>query len=241
MNNKKTKKRVRWDRLALLIGVGILIIGMPIWLISSFLTNKSTEQTQTISTDTKKKVYTTPKKGDDGVYRIDDTIIVNKKYGLPQNYNPGENTEAVKSLKALLLDMQRENLKVSSEYVGYRSYETQNQLYTKYTAEYGQQSAERFSARAGFSEHQTGLAFDIMDQSGELIQSKNDPKSTNWIENNAHQYGFIVRYLEDKESITGYMHEEWHVRYVGKELAFKIYESKQSLEEYFNIEGGSYS
>lgn len=240
MGNKIKKKKIRWDRLGMLVLACIILLASLIWIVRVLFGQEQLPKSQTISTATSVKQYNQPQKGDDGVYRIENTIIVNKKYGLPETYNPGENTEAANQVKQMLADMQKQQLRVLSDYVGYRSFDTQKQLYEKYSEENGQEKADTFSARPGFSEHQTGLAFDIVDTSGELIQAKNDEKATQWIQNHAHEYGFIVRYMQDKESITGYIHEEWHVRYVGKELAQKMYESKLSLEEYYNIEGGGY-
>lgn len=240
MQNNGKKQKIRWDRLALLfVALSILIVS-PIWLYSVVFGQKEIPTSQTISSDPTPKVYATPERGGDGVYRIDNTIIVNKKYGLPREYAPSENKEAAEAVNQLIKAMQRERFSVSSEYVGYRSFEKQQALYETYTSENGKEQADTFSARPGFSEHQTGLAFDIVDGSGELLQSKNSPQATAWLQDNAHTYGFIIRYMKDKETITGYMHEEWHVRYLGSDLAKKVYESKQSLEEYYNIEGGNY-
>lgn len=236
MTTRKKKRKIRWDRVGILIVSLILIIGSPFWLYKMFLIQTSMSAPRVEQEQSEVKI----ERGSDGVYRIDGTIIVNKKYGLPQAYNPGVNQEAKNQVKTMIADMQRNNLNVSSEYVGYRSFEDQNNLYEQYKAENGKDQADRFSARPGFSEHQTGLAFDIVDKSGELLMEKNQPEAVKWLANNAHNYGFIIRYMEDKEAITGYMHEEWHVRYLGKDLATKVYDSKKSLEEYFNIKGGGY-
>lgn len=239
MAKKKTKKRIRWDRIGIIFVVLIVTLLSVNWLISSLFVKSSIPGSQTISTDTT-HTYNQPEKGSDGVYRIQNVVIVNKKYSLPAEYNPGENQEAVAQMKQMLTAMKSQKLKVLSEYAGYRSYETQQKLYEQYAAESGRGQADTFSARPGFSEHQTGLAFDIIDQNGELLQSKNDAQAVQWLQQHAYEYGFIVRYMKDKEDVTGYMYEEWHVRYLGKELAKKISDSKLSLEEYYNIEGGGY-
>ena len=87
--------------------------------------------------------------------------------------------------------------------------------------------ADRFSARPGYSEHQTGLVFDLTDKSGNLLE---DSRASQWLKDNAHNYGFIVRFQAGKEASTGYMPEAWHIRYVGKE-AKDIHDSGLSLED----------
>lgn len=240
---KESQIRIYWCRIIILVLALILIFECIHWGVNTlFLQQPAKTQQNSESTPTQQNTqkYNEPIKGNDGVYRIDNTIIVNKKYGLPKAYNPGENNEAASQIKQMLNAMKQQKLNVMLEYAGYRSYEVQGDLYNQYVLESGQTEADTFSARPGFSEHQTGLAFDILDLNGELLQSKNDEKAVQWVKTHAHEYGFIVRYLKDKESITGYIHEEWHVRYLGKELAQKVHDSTLSLEEYYNIEGGSY-
>lgn len=169
---------------------------------------------------------------------VDGIIIVNKRYPLPEAYDPGENKEAAAAFKQMNEEMRAAGLDIAAEYSGYRSYAEQATLYQNYVAGDGQSQAERYSSRPGYSEHQTGLAFDFIDTSGELVSSK---KEAEWIAENAHRYGFIVRYKEGQEAITGYMAEAWHVRYVGKKHAEKIYQQKVTLEAYLGVEGGDYS
>ncbi|MGM9947084.1 D-alanyl-D-alanine carboxypeptidase family protein [Floccifex sp.] len=168
---------------------------------------------------------------------VNGILVVNKKHSLPSNYAPGENIEAKNQFVKLIADMRANGLQVSDSYSGYRSYEYQNSLYWNYVNVYGQQQADTFSARAGYSEHQTGLAFDLMQPNGALLQSYNESV---WLANNAHRYGFIVRYPYGKENITGYVAEPWHIRYVG-EQATAIYQSGLCLEEYLGIQGGDYN
>ena len=120
---------------------------------------------------------------------------------------------------------------------GYRSYQTQVNLYKRWVNTLGYNEAERVSARAGYSEHQTGYAFDVVDEQNTLDSDMGDRLSGKWLNNNAYKYGFIIRYVKDKEQITGYAYEPWHVRYVGKELAKKLYNNGDwlTLEEYFGI------
>ncbi len=166
-----------------------------------------------------------------------EVIIVNKKHPLSSDYAPGEVPEAVSAFHEIVAKMQSLGYDVSTtNYSGFRSYETQASLYQSYVAKDGKANADRYSARAGYSEHQTGLAYDIIDSSGSLLT---EPSATTWLAANAHSYGFIVRYLPGKEDSTGYMPESWHIRYIGKE-ASDIYQSGQTLEEYFDLPGGGY-
>lgn len=167
----------------------------------------------------------------------EEIIIVNKKYPLAASYAPGENPTAQAAFFQLLEAMREAGYAVSSHYSGFRSYETQAGLYQAYVARDGQASADRYSARPGHSEHQTGLAFDLLDEAGNLLTEE---AATTWLAHHAHDYGFIVRYLPEKEEVTGYMAESWHIRYIGQE-AKAIYESGLTLEEYFGVAGGDYA
>ena len=169
--------------------------------------------------------------------KYDDIIIVNKKHGLSKDYNPGENPTAKAAFVRLRDDMINQGLNVGRSYSGFRSYDYQKTLYDNYVSRDGQAAADRYSARPGYSEHQTGLVFDLTNKSGNLLE---DSRASQWLKDNAHNYGFIVRFQAGKEASTGYMPEAWHIRYVGKE-AKDIHDSGLSLEEYFGIEGGDYA
>ena len=162
---------------------------------------------------------------------IDGVLIVNKTYALPQSYNPGGLTSKT---SAAFVQMQNAaateglNLYISS---GFRSYDRQKTIFNNNVNTYGRSHAETFSARPGHSEHQTGLAFDI-----NIINDSfaNTPEAK-WVAENAHFYGFVIRYPKGKEDITGYKYEPWHLRYLGEELATELYESEKTLEEHFGI------
>lgn len=117
---------------------------------------------------------------------------------------------------------------------GYRSYEYQKKIYEGYVETYGQYNADRFSARPGHSEHQTGLAIDVTSESADkkLIPEFGNTKEGIWIQENAHRFGFIIRYPLDREKDTGYTYEPWHLRYVGKVVAAEMFEKKMILEDY---------
>ena len=168
--------------------------------------------------------------------KYDEILVVNKHYPLSKDYNPGENPTAKVAFLKLIAQMQKEGYAVSNNYSGFRSYATQAKLYQSYVNREGQAAADRYSARPGYSEHQTGLAFDVIGTNGHLVE---DESAAQWLLDHAADYGFVVRYLKGKESVTGYMHEEWHLRYVGKE-AKEIAASGLTLEEYYEFDGGDY-
>ena len=168
--------------------------------------------------------------------KYDEIVVANKHYPMSKDYNPGENPTAKAELLKLIAAMQQAGFPISDHYSGFRSYETQTQLYQNYVNKDGKAEADRYSARPGYSEHQTGLAFDLIGTNGDLVTEE---KAAQWLLNHAADYGFVVRYLKGKEKETGYMAEEWHLRYVGKE-AKEIAASGLSLEEYYGFEGGDY-
>ena len=168
--------------------------------------------------------------------KYDEIVVANKHYPMSKDYNPGENPTAKAELLKLIAAMQQAGFPISDHYSGFRSYETQTQLYQNYVNKDGKAEADRYSARPGYSEHQTGLAFDLIETNGDLVTEE---KVAQWLLDHAADYGFVVRYLKGKEKETGYMAEEWHLRYVGKE-AKEIAASGLSLEEYYGFEGGDY-
>lgn len=122
------------------------------------------------------------------------------------------------------------NLKIGS---AYRSYEYQTNLFNSNANRYGAEITNQTIARPGHSEHQLGLAVDIVAKSGACYIETcfENLKEGEWLENNAHNFGFILRYPKNKESITGYSYEPWHFRYVGTELSKALYESNLTLDE----------
>lgn len=177
-------------------------------------------------------------KVENGIHYSKGVMVVNKKYPLPDTYAPKENPEAKNSVLKLILKMQELNYPVSSKYVGFVDFETQKQLYKEVYDKEGLAKAEEKVLRAGHSEHQTGLAFTILNKSN---QNLNDEKALAWLKDNAHLYGFIIRYPKDKEAITGVSYRPYELRYLGEVLAKEVYESKLSFEEFFHVEGGNYS
>lgn len=166
----------------------------------------------------------------DGITYVNGILLVNKKYSLPKDYDPGVNKEALKQLKKMQADASALGLDLSL-ISGYRSYKKQTKLYNSYVKQDGEEKASMYSAKPGHSEHQTGLAFDI----GSVDDSFKNTNEAKWIEENAHLYGFIVRYPKNKTDITGYIYEPWHVRYLGIDTATKVKESGLCLEEYLEV------
>ena len=177
-------------------------------------------------------------------------ILVNKEYGLPQDYVPSDLTpvnitfaqgvvESKKQMRAeaaaALEKMFAAAMEVGIELVGiygYRSYYTQKKIYEKRLEEVGEKHVSRYNAEPGHSEHQTGLAMDIGCEGYlDLTERFAGTPAYRWIQKNAHLYGFIIRYTEYGEEETGYAFEPWHVRYVGDEAA-AIRESGMTLEKY---------
>ena len=112
----------------------------------------------------------------------------------------------------------------------YRSYSYQQGLYNRYVNRDGKKEADRYSARAGFSEHQTGLAIDILNGKNEFIDEDN--KEYDWLVNNCYKFGYILRYTKEDEAITGYQFESWHFRYVGTDVAMVIKDTGLTYDEY---------
>ena len=193
-------------------------------------TTNDNNQTKTIGKSS--KGYIIEQK--DGIYYINGILVANKSYSLPSTYNPGGLLNVfTTNYNKMQNDAVNEgiNLKIIS---GFRSYGTQQTLYNNYVARDGKAEADRYSARAGHSEHQSGLAADI----NSLEQSWKNTKEGKWLNDNCYKYGFIIRYPEGKEDITGYMFEPWHIRYVGIDVATSIYNNGNwlTLEEYLGID-----
>ncbi|MGX7073288.1 LD-carboxypeptidase LdcB/DacB [Falseniella ignava] len=204
-------------------------------------TEQSTKEEGTVGSKSQPSSQKKAEVVDKGSYysiqgKYDEIIVANKRYPLSKDYNPGENPTAKAELMKLLAAMREAGFPISDHYSGFRSYETQVQLYQSYVNQDGKAEADRYSARPGYSEHQTGLAFDVIGTDGDLVTEE---KAAQWLLDHAADYGFVVRYLKGKEKETGYMAEEWHLRYIGKE-AKEIAASGLTLEEYYGFEGGDY-
>ena len=160
-----------------------------------------------------------------------DILIANKSYALDKSYNPGGLTsETQAAFNHLVSAASKAGLNMILR-SGFRSYSHQQSLYNNYVARDGKAQADRYSARPGHSEHQTGMAIDV----NSLEQTFANSREGKWLAVHAHEYGFIIRYPKGKESVTGYMYEPWHIRYIG-DLAPEIYASGLTLEEYLGVD-----
>ncbi|WP_199287988.1 M15 family metallopeptidase [Culicoidibacter larvae] len=170
-----------------------------------------------------------------GVFYKDGILVASKTYCLPSDYAPGESWEARSAFESMAEDARNQGIELTA-FSTYRDYATQERIYNRYVQADGQAAADRYSAKPGCSEHQTGLAFDIggPDSSRWAETTFDGTREAVWLEQNAHKYGFIMRYPQGKEHITGYMPESWHYRYIGSQ-ATDIYNSGLTLEEYLGI------
>ncbi|MGG4396403.1 M15 family metallopeptidase [Paenibacillus thiaminolyticus] len=179
-------------------------------------------------------------------------VVVNKQRYLPDGYEPPDlvepnvkfsfdephekrhmRKEAAEALEALFAGAEQDGITLNAV-SGYRSYQRQQSLFNHYVETQGKEYASRVSAVPGTSEHQTGLAIDVSSPSvGNVLEEVfGDSEEGKWLAEHAHEYGFIIRYPQDGESITGYVYEPWHIRYVGKEAADAIYSEGTTLEQF---------
>ncbi len=182
-------------------------------------------------------------------------ILVNKENTVPSDYEPEVLTELDESLRATNRDPVSQKLvpEAAEAFVvlveaaqdegltikltsGYRSYAIQEKLYNNYLSEKGEEWTKKYSAPPGASEHHTGLAADVSCPSISYILDDSFAETDEgiWLKEHAHEYGFIIRYQEGKEDITGYAYEPWHIRYVGEDAAAEIYKSDITLEEFLS-------
>lgn len=168
----------------------------------------------------------------DGFTYVDGYLVVNKSYSIPSTYNPGLDSNVKKQADIMFADAKALglNIYISS---GFRSYSYQSGLYNRYVNKDGKEKADTYSARPGHSEHQTGLAFDV----NQIDSSFDNTAEAKWLANNCFRYGFILRYPKGKTNETGYQYESWHFRYVGRELAEKLYNDGDwiTMESYFGL------
>ena len=115
----------------------------------------------------------------------------------------------------------------------YRTYQRQDEIYKDFYYSKGVSYADKYAARAGYSEHQTGLAIDIFTSGSSTTSNFEESDAFKWLSTNAYKYGFILRYPKDKEYLTGYEYESWHYRYLGVETATKVYQEGITYDEYY--------
>lgn len=178
------------------------------------------------------------------------SILVNKYYKLDKDYEPtdlvtikqdhswGEygsqkiREEVYNAFKDMWASAKEQDIHLMIN-SSYRPYTDQERVYNNYKETYGQSYADKIAARPGYSEHQTGLALDIFSITDSSQKTFAESKAYEWLLNNSYKFGFILRYPEGKENITGYSFESWHYRYVGKELSERIYQENITFDEYY--------
>lgn len=180
--------------------------------------------------------------------------LVNKEFALPGTYIPDDlvrpdvpfsfgdqdieksylRKDAAKALEKMFSVAKQEDINLFAV-SGYRSYKRQESLFNNEIGKVGKDKALEAVANPGNSEHQTGLAMDISSESVQylLTEEYGETKEGKWLKENAHRFGFILRYPKEKEDITGYQYEPWHFRYVGEKNAQIIYKNNWTLEEFF--------
>ena len=173
--------------------------------------------------------------------------LVNKYYYLDQNYVPEDlvqveakytmnntylNKTAYEFFKKMASAASGEGLTLLIT-TAYRNYNFQATLYNNYVRADGVEKADTYSARPGYSEHQLGYSTDLTNKELVDFGEFKDTKEYKWLKKNAYKYGFIIRYTDDNQYITGYVPEAWHYRYVGEDIAKYIYENNITYEEYY--------
>lgn len=259
---KRTRLRVRWDNVAI-AALAVVLALLLVFLVLEFrqthsggddssdeapaaatLTGSATTAAQSSVPDVtvtdaavtepepEKPLFPVEKDVQviDGVTYMNGIVIINKSYGVPASYDPGVNPVAEAKLQEMYQAAAEDGLTLWTA-SGYRTYEYQKELYEEYARRDGYAAADTYSARPGFSEHESGFTFDVNDPSSEF----NGSEEAEWLAEHCAEYGFIIRYPEGKEDITGFIYEAWHVRYVGEDIAKVIMENGITLEEYFGI------
>ncbi|MGL5382258.1 MAG: M15 family metallopeptidase [Culicoidibacterales bacterium] len=240
--------------LALIIGGIIIFVTAQNQPTEIVLEPKASDNESTASTEEATNVT-----NQQAQYDIDtptsETFVINKQRTLASDYVPSDlvipnvakresisnDEQYVRQVAATALEtMTQAAAQEGIELIlgsGYRSYTLQESLFASYEAISGTELANEYSARAGQSEHQTGLAVDLVggDYTCYLETCFEETPAGQWLAAHAHEYGFILRFMKDRETITGYQYEPWHFRYVGVELATEITEQQVTLEEYFQL------
>ena len=177
-----------------------------------------------------------------------EAMLVNKYHALTSDYEAPDivdvsstyaysgqklNKDAYEAFKNLANDAKKEGYTIVI-LSSYRTFESQESLWTSRKKSQGIQKADSYAARAGSSEHETGYAIDVADYYDKNDSFK-DTGAYQWMINNSYKYGYILRYPEGKENVTGYAYESWHYRYVGVELATKVYNEGITFDEYYEF------
>lgn len=164
----------------------------------------------------------------DESYAPDDIVKVSMQFAYGDNEIK---KEVYEKFRSMYNDAKKEGLYLIIT-SSYRDYNFQKELWDSYANQKGDEWADSVSARAGYSEHQTGYTLDIVTYNANM-SSFEKTDEFKWLQDNAYKYGFILRYPKNKEDITGYSYESWHYRYVGKDVATKIKKLGITFDEYY--------
>ncbi len=255
VNKRESSKLHKWLKPLIILSLVILVSIFALILVngkteapSTKLNSKETQSSGQPKKETKKEEIVLDIKSPTSQY-----VLVNKTHPLdPIEYRPGDLVSSVvptassdsadersirEIIKADIVKMFADAKLANLDLImnsGFRSSKLQSFYYNNYVKNSGEAAANKFSAKPGYSEHQTGLAFDISyaNRKCYLEICFAETEAGMWLAAHAHEYGFILRYPNGKETITGYQFEPWHFRYVGKDVAEKIYEKQTTYEEY---------
>ena len=186
--------------------------------------------THTKKTDMSKKnlILTNKYNYLDKTYTPDDLVKISNRYAYEDNHV----REEVNDQYVSVWNAANEEGLVLIANSSFRSYESQDAVWKRYKNQRGEEYADEYAARAGYSEHQTGLCIDIVSD-GAIANDFEETEEFKWLQKNAYKYGFILRYPKGKEKITGYSYESWHYRYVGVEAAKEIHDANITFDEYY--------
>lgn len=234
----------------LVLVIAAIIIGGPAYVLLRD-NSPSVPAKPSVAPETTQKTNEQPVPAfDKNKYSHDDVtsiwVVVNKQRPLnPKSYAPSDlvtvgggqqmRQAAATALAALIAAAKNEGLTISPM-SGYRSYNTQVSVYNAEVKNYGQAVADSESARPGTSEHQTGLSIDVGGGGCGIEDCFGTTKEGKWLAANAYKYGFIIRYPDGKQQITGYRAEPWHIRFIGTDLSSEMQkQGVQTLEEFFGL------
>lgn len=233
-------------KLTALLIAALLIAGAVFWFLNKDETASETAQNNTASPNGEQANRSS---FDKSRYSLEDPaslwVVVNKQRPLQATYVPSDPTnvngaslrkEAAEAARQLIENAAADSVRFKA-ISGYRSYQSQKTVYDGYVRQHGEGNADTFSARPGHSEHQTGWAIDIVNSDGrcDLVLCFAETPGGKWLVDNAHEYGFIIRYEMGKTPVTGYEYEPWHLRYVGKDLAAELKKTGLTMEEFFDL------
>lgn len=243
----------------ILISTIILVIALITTIYIKKTSNKTVPQEDDYEEVEKNLLKGTTYVDDEGRNIIKDPndilVLVNKERYLPEDYIPSDlvipnikfpfeedvekkylREEAAKHLEDLFKDAKDDGLNLFG-ISGYRSYSRQKNIFNNKVANSSLEEAKKLVANPGQSEHQTGLAIDVSSHEMNFLLEEEfeDTKEGQWIKENSHKYGFIVRYPKDKVHITKYDYEPWHIRFIGIDAATEIYNNNLTLEEFLNF------